>query len=231
MSALSVVPDPIAPELATEAESWPDQARALTIVDDATNARAGEMLKGIKALAGQIDGTFDPIKKKAHDTHRAICDEQAKAKKPLLEAEKILKDSMTAYYDEQQRLARAEAARLEAEAREIEEAARLEEAAALEAAGQNEEAERVLVEEPPTPAFVPPVAVAKVAGVAMREEWSGEVTNLRDLCRAIGEGKAPVTLVTINQATLNGLARSLKGELKYPGIRAVKRTGVAARAR
>lgn len=215
-------------DLASKALTWPDQAKALVIVDDATYKGAGEMLLTIKELDSAIVEHHAEPKKKAHEAHRAICKAETDARAPLVEAERIIKRAMTEYLDEQERLARIEAARLEAEAKEREESARLEEAAALEAAGQHEEAERVLVEEPPVPAFVPPAPVARVAGVTKREEWVGELVDMKALCKAIGEGKAPSTLVTINQVALNGLARSMKGELNYPGVRAVSRTGIAA---
>jgi hypothetical protein len=219
---------PIAPELESRALTWPEQARALVISDDAAFASAGELLKSIKALAREIEDTFGPHKKKASELHRGICAEENKAKAPLAEAESILKRSMATYHEAQERARRAEQMRLEAEARQREETRRLEEAAAVEAAGDPEEAERILVEKPPLPAYTPPPPVAKVQGVAMREEWSGEVTNLKALVDAIAAGSAPLSLVQINQPVLNGLAKSLKAELAYPGVRAVVRTNVAA---
>lgn len=221
---------PIAPELETRALDWPTQARALVIATDRDFSDAGEMLKGIKQLAREIEDTFGPHKQRAHELHRGICAEETKAKAPLAEAERILKRSMAEYHEKQERARREEQRRLEAEARAREEAERLEEAAALEAEGRQVEAERLL-EEPAPILQVAPQPVAKVAGVQMREEWSGEFTDLRALCAAIGAGEAPVSLVVGNQTTLNALARSLKNELRYPGVRAVSRTTVAAARR
>lgn len=219
---------PIAPELEVRALDWPTQARALSIATARDFEDAAEMLKGIKSLAREIEDTFGPHKQRAHELHRGICQEESKAKAPLVEAERILKRSMADYHEAQERIRREEQRRLEAEARAREEAERLEEAAALEAEGRQVEAERVLDEPAPVLHVAPTAPPPKVAGVQMREEWSGEFTDLRALCAAIGAGTAPVSLVVGNQATLNALARSLKSELRYPGVRAVSRTNVAA---
>jgi len=48
----------------------PDQAQMLVIVTDADLGVAGELLTGIKRIRKEINGTFDPIIKKAHEAHK-----------------------------------------------------------------------------------------------------------------------------------------------------------------
>ena len=64
----------------------------------------------------------------------------------------------------------------------------------------------------------------------MRETWKGVVDDLRALCRGVAEGKVPRTAVTPNMPSINGAARAMKGELNWPGCRAIRETGVAAKA-
>ena len=68
-------------------------------------------------------------------------------------------------------------------------------------------------------------------GVTLVTRWKAEVTDLRALCRAIGEGVVPVECVVPNLVTLNKMAVALKQSLGYPGVRAVAEQGIAARAR
>ena len=73
------------------------------------------------------------------------------------------------------------------------------------------------------PAYVPtivaPAKAVKVEGVSFRDNWKAEVYDLKALCKAIVEGKAPANVVEPSMTVLNGLARSLKGQLNYPGVR------------
>lgn len=167
------------------------------------------------------------------ERQRRAAEEQARRDRERLEAE------------ERQRV-EAENARLRKEAEDT----RLEEAAAAEARGDTETAERLIAAPvaAPTvtarPVFVP-VAPAPpkpaAAGVSFRDSWTAEVVDLLVLVKAVA-GKCPtcrctaphpgqpVTLLAPNQAALNGLARSLKGALAIPGVRAVNERIAAQKA-
>lgn len=217
-------------EVALRALTWPEQARALVIATDADFTLAGEMLRGVKALAGEIDSVFGPLKKKANESHRAICDEEAKAKAPLSEAERIVKRSMAQYHEAQERARRIEQQRLEAEVRRQEEDRRLAEATELEAEGRHEEAEEAI--SAPATYTAAPVAPPppKVQGVSFREAWSAEVTDLKALVAAVAEGKAQAGLVMANQQALDQLARALKATMAVPGVKVRVQKVVAAGA-
>jgi hypothetical protein len=92
--------------------------------------RVAEHLKTIKAFQRRVSEWFAPLKKKASDAHRALCDEENKALRPAAVDEKRIKDALVAYTSEQERIRHEERIRLEREAREREETARLEQAAA-----------------------------------------------------------------------------------------------------
>lgn len=221
-----------------QALTWPEKARALRILDALGYERAAAMLLEIKALRGQVNEAFDPIITDANRVHKTACGKKREAEQPLVDAELVLKSAMGDWHREQERHRVAEQRRLEEEARQREEARRLEEAAALEReahqtgdVGLQEEAEALISQ----PVQTMPVSVArttpKVAGIVHRENWSARVTSMRALIKFVAEHPEYDTVLTVNPAVLNGLARSLKGNLKIDGVQAVNTPTVAAGAR
>jgi hypothetical protein len=221
-----------ADDLGAKSKTWPDVARALAVVDAETFAEAGTLLVAMKTLRAQIDETFAPMQKRAYAAHQEVCAQRRKVEAPLTEAEGLLKASMARWRDEEERRQREEQRRLEAEARAREEARRLDEATALESAGFHEEAERVLDEEPVLPETPPAQRVApKVAGVAMREKWTGVVVSKSELVAAAAAGdKQAMALLVVDQAALNRLAAALRDSLCIPGVGVRREHVVAARA-
>lgn len=214
--------------VAERALAFPDQAKALRIINADTYQAACEFLKGIKALRSEIADTFEPHIKRAHESHRALLKEKADAEAPLAEAERIAKSALVVYDQEQERVRRAEQARIQAEVRRQEEERRLAEAVALEAEGEQAEAD-ALFEEPIT---VPTIAVApstpKVAGISYRETWSANVNDLAKLVAYVAQHPQFANLLTPNMPALNAQARSLKGQMQIPGVEAVCTRDVAA---
>lgn len=225
MSLSLVVDNPKALALAL---TYPDRARSIAIADSVSYASACEFLKGIKALRAEIAETFEPHIKRAHESHRALLKEKTDAEAPLVEAERIAKASLVAWEQDQERQRRKEQARIEAELKRQEEDRRLAEAVALEAAGDSAEAEALIA----TPVDVPAVAVApttpKVAGISYRETWSAEVVDVAALVAWVAKNPHFAALLTPNMPALNAQARSLKGQMQIPGVKAVCTRDVAA---
>ena len=226
-----VTAPPPTEDLTHEAVTWTDRARALRVVDEVSFLQAGEWLKGIKALRTRVAEAFDPIVTKAHAAHKEAVSQRRTADEPLVEAERVLKQSIGIYTAERERQAREEARQREAELRRREEDDRVAEAAALEQAGEVEEA-TALIEQPVVVApVIPRPAVLKMRGISQREVWRAEVTNLQALVQAAAADEQWLALLKVDQVVLNGLARSLKGALKIPGVTVRKDTVVAASGR
>ena len=208
--------------------TYPDRARALTIRDAASYQAACEFLKGVKALRTEIADTFEPHIKRAHEAHKALLKEKADAEAPLSEAERITKTALVTYDQQQERIRQQEQARLQAELRRQEEERRIAEAVALEQAGEQAEAEALIA----APVDVPTVAVApmtpKVSGIAYRETWNASVTDLGALVKFVAANPQFAGLLSANMPALNAQARSLKGQLQIPGVKAVCTRDVAA---
>lgn len=214
--------------VAERALTYPDRARAIRIVDPVGYQAACDFLLGVKALRTEIADTFQPHITRAHEAHKALLKEKSDAEAPLIEAERIAKSALVTFDQEQERIRIAEAARLQAEARRQEEERRINEAVALEAAGDSIEADALFE----TPVFVPTIAVApstpKVSGIAYRETWSAKVTDLGKLVAFVASNPHFAGVLLPNMPALNGQARSLKSQMRIPGVEAICVRDVAA---
>ncbi len=215
-------------QVTQRALTMPEQARALRIADAVTYQHACDFLKAIKALRAEITDTFDDHIRRAFEAHRALCAEKREAEAPLTEAERIVKAALVVWDDEQERIRKAEQARLEAEARQQEEARRLEEAQLLADCGEAAMADALLDEPIQTPAIAIAPTTPKVSGIAYRETWSAEVVDLVALIKYCAANPAFAALLLPAMPALNAQARSLKGQLRIPGVRAKCTRDVAA---
>lgn len=110
-------------------ESWEGRADDLVIVTGTDYEAACGQLKGLKALRKEIVDHFEPMKKKAFETHREICSKEKESLAPLDGAEDTFKNKLSAWNVEQTRIAEKKAAdirRVQDEARRKEDAARIE---------------------------------------------------------------------------------------------------------
>lgn len=223
----------------------PGEAKLITVRDQPSLEKANDFFLTIKALRKKIADVFDPLIAKAHATHKEALKQKADAEAPLIEAERYLNGQVTAYTikqntlrEQEEEMLRQKAIKQEAERRQKEEIERLAQAAALEASGAKEEADALVAEaieenEKPFEVHVGPVTIpiVKPVGMALKEYWKAEVTDLKALCKAIGDGKCPVLYVEPNMTALNGMARSLKKEMNVPGVKAVSSSSMAATGR
>lgn len=224
--------------VAEKALTWPERARAVSVVDASSYASAGELLRGIKALRGEIAETFDPHIKRANEAHRALLEQKRQAETPLTEAERVIKDALIKYDQEQERLRREEQRRLEEEARRQAEQDALDRAAAMEREGREfgddamvQEAQQLVEEQlqaPPPPVATIAKATPKVAGIVHRTTWSARVVDFHALVKFVASNPSHIGLLVVNQPALNAQARSLKGAMSLPGVQAVPTNDVAA---
>ena len=232
MSAIKAVE-----EVEQRALTLPEKATHIQIMDAETFKEAAEFTLTLRTIKKEIDNTFDPIVKKAHEAHKEAVAQKKKVLEPVEQAQKIIDGKIGEFHAEQERLRRAEEERLrkeaEEQARKEEEERRLEEASRLEQEGNSEMAE-ALLEAP----LAPPVVVIpkietqapKVDGLSVTKIYKGEVVNLAQLIQAVAQGRAPIGLLEVNQTALNGMARALKEAFSVPGCRVVVESSVRGRS-
>ena len=245
-------------QLQTQALTWPERAQALAVRDQQTYDQATALLKGTALLEKEIKNHYGPLKQAAHNAHKKITAAEKGILEPVERAGAILRGSIGKYTQEQERIRREEERRVREEAVRIERERIVEEASQREARRKEEEEKRLEVateaesfgateEEihhilegdediPQEWTAPPPVATPRVQptfqatkGVSTREVWSAQVTSIRVLAHAVGTGNAAPNLIQPNMVALNGLARSLKGAMNVPGVKAVAETTTAVR--
>lgn len=133
------------------------------IEDHATyNQAAAFLTDTLKPALDELEATFGPIVKKAHEAHKEAIAQRRRHEQPLLEAQRIVKGAMGAFVTAERARAEAEEAERLRKAREEREAAQLAEAERLEEAGHHEAAkEKIAAPTVPvvtTPAPAPPQA-------------------------------------------------------------------------
>ena len=238
LSQTVAIQPPESEDIREEALSWPERANAVRIVDNASYVNATELLKGIKALRRRIGEVFDPHVTRAHEAHKALVREKKDAEAPLTEAEGLIKRALVQYTDKQERQRREDEQRLRDEARRREEQRRLEEAAALEQqavesgnVALGREAEALLEAPVHTPAVQVAPTTPKVSGISYRETYRAQLVNLMALVTHVATHPEHANLLTLNQPAANQLARSLKTNLRVPGLEVVVQTVPAAGSR
>lgn len=128
--------------------------RAIEVRTPDQYKNAGEFLRAVKHTVRIIDEAYEPDYRKTKEKHEAVRDERNGLKKPLAEAEKIVKLQMKQFSDEEEKRIREE--------REAMEKAR------QEAAEQGEET------------FMAPVIETQptaVAGVSYAYTWTWEIED------------------------------------------------------
>ena len=183
------------------------QAESLVIQTDEDYAFAGEFGKMLKKKASQVTTFFKPMKDSAYQAHKAVCDREKAMLTPLRNAEKTVKQVMSAYIAEQERAAEAERER------------KIQEAATLEAAGDADGAEAAfeeaaIMDDAASYAVVPAAATPKVSGVSTSKDW--EIVEIDP--KAVPLAVAGIELRPVDQAAVMRLIRASKGQIEIPGI-------------
>ena len=217
-------------ELEQLAMSWPERAQAIRITDQRSYDEATDLLVGIANLKKQIMDHHAPIKKAAHDAHKAVVSAENRMLDPLVRADGILRSGISAFTREQARLAAVAHAKAEEEARLEEENQRLALAIQAKEHGAPEETVVKILDTPmPVAPVVVPQAYMQARGVGTVERWAAEVFDLKLLCMAVASNKASIELIQPNMQALNQMARAMKSTMNIPGVRAVAQTGITVR--
>ena len=205
------------------AEAALSAVNSMAITSQADHEHAASELKEIKQRAADMEAVRKSLVAPLNEAHARIQELFRQPLKYLADAERIIKTKMVDYLQAEQRKAREIAAAEEARLRKLAEqrAERAEKRGDADAAAGH----RVTAEMTVVPVAAPPT----VAGISTRSIWRAEVTNIKELCRAIADGLVPVSLVTVNQTEANRMASALKDTMKVPGLRSVESTSVAAR--
>lgn len=169
-------------------------AELLKVTDTASYEKAAGFRKHVKALIKQVEEFFEPLKRKALESHRTIVAQEKKSLEGPTQALAIVNGAITTYETAQRR------EQLIAQARAAEEAKQIEASRPAPAPGQP----------PLLPVVVParPVEIPKVDGLGFATFYHGHVVDKRALCRAIAEEKVTPDVFDAVQKILDEWART-----------------------
>ena len=227
-------------ELQGQALSLKERANLISVVDEVTYLMAGQFAQDIKNHKNKIIAYFKPLKDAAYKTHKSITQREAEELEPLNVADEKVRESITLYLDEQERIRKEKQA--EEEIKKIKDAEKkqdklLERAATAEAKGDLEKAEILLDKAEdvyPEPAIVPSVVQKTTklnfGSITRKTDTQVTVTDQLLLIKAIAEKKAPVTIVEFKLGTIKTWVKTAgikKGEI--PGLLIEETSGISIR--
>lgn len=207
-----------------ELEGLSETAMSMSVSDPNTYEEAAEFLRRVDALNKLVEGVIEPIRKKTYAHYKDVLGHKKSMLAPGEKASKHLRAQMTSYMEEQDRIKKEEerkriaAAQEEARRQQEEEFDKaIDEGDELRAELALEKSDRVKVDVSDLEELTP-----DVDGISYRVNWSAELVDLKELCLAVAKGDVPGELVTFNQSKANQIARSLKEEMRVPGVKAVE---------
>lgn len=215
----------VVPEQEAEEQSLQQEVKALSIiavVDADTDRLAGERCKAIVALEKRVHEYWDGIVDQAHKTWKGLVAKRSEFLDPLDANKKAQIVSMKTWEREEERK-RQEAERIAQEAaRKQAEDEAIALAASLEKQGTPEaKAEAAAIIEAPVavPQVIIPTSKPSGFGSFTRENWKAEATDIKALARAVLAGQVPEMALMGNSVFLGQQVRSMKGTMKWPGVR------------
>ena len=193
------------------------QAGAIIIDNEQDYQNAASFGRMLKQKSSDVKEFWKPMKDAAHRAHTEICNREKAMLQPLVNAEKILKETMGAYVAEQERKRReAEEAARKAVREEADR--KLQEAIELEDKGDKVTAAAVIEEAEIMDEAAATVAVAaekpKASGVATKKDW--KITSVDST--KVPTSVAGVEIRPVDMAAVMRLIRMSKGKIHIDGI-------------
>lgn len=208
-------------EIETRAMTMPEQARSLLVKDDDSYRVGAELLSRVKAFKEEASKSFDPIIKKAHDSHKEALAQKKKIIAPIEEAERIVKNSMALYLAAIEKKKREEERVLRERALREEEERRLQDAILAEAEGDSEQAEEILSS---NTNIIAPVQTTiekpKADNVCTKTVWKFNVVDVSLI---------PNQFKEINLTAISSVVRAMKSNTNIPGIEVYSETQIVSR--
>lgn len=199
------------------------QGQGITVRDADDYEMACTFLQLVATRKKQVEEAFDPIVRKAHETHKEAVAQKKKFMDPLLLAEADVKLKVGRWRQDEEIKRQAEERRLQAEERKRLEEVAMTTAAHLEASGEHDLAEMAIQEavNAPAPVVILETMVPKIANIAGRKNWKFRVTDPL---------KVPREYLIVNESAIGAVVRAQKDLTKIPGVETYCDDSVSVRA-
>lgn len=209
-----------------------EQSQSITIVDQASYEAAGNMLKDrVKPLLREIDEYWDRDIAGAHALHKSLVGKKKELTAKLEKIESEFKGAMAKFVQAEEAKA-AEAQKLLQEQQDAEHRKSLEHTAleAIDQGANEEEVDAIMATKSTAPTPIVRPGFQKLGGVVAQKKWKAEVLDLKALCRAVADGKAPEAYVEANMTALRKRAQADGPAFNVPGCKATQDTGITIRS-
>lgn len=204
-------------ELGKEVSLIETKAESIVIKNDEDFAEAAEFAKMIKQRQKYVKDFFEPMRISTKSAYDAVLARKKETLDPLDRAEKIIKNTMNVYTDEQERKRRELEEKMRMQAK-LEMEKKLKEAAALEAEGDYISAEMAMVE-----AEVMENA-SENSGLYVQKPQAKGVSQTKDwVIESIDRTAVPIDfcgmeLRPVDESAIIRLIKASKGSIKIPGV-------------
>src|SRR3990167_482578 len=196
-----------------------EKVRTLKIGNNDAYVMAGHFRRAIKDGIKEIESQHDDNIRRWHEGHRKAISERDERLLPYMQAETILGLKILDYKREQDNLKTEEEERIRKELAKQEEERRLTEAIEAEAAGDKETAEELISAPIEIPPVILPKATPKLDRTAIKTYWKCEVIDMRALLLGVLNDSVPMQAIIPNMPLLGQIVRTLKKEMRYPGVK------------
>ncbi len=206
-------------------------ANSLTVTNAEEYSYGTDFLKKIKEAQKKVTDYFSPMKTRAHETWKQICNQENEVLVPLKSAEDTTKRKLIDWKMEDDRKREAERRRLQAEADERAriERERLEKQAEKLKTPELKEQRLEQAQNTVAPVIEVQTAVPKVEGISMRKTWKAELTDKTAFVKAAANDPNLMALLSVDMSALNKIATATKGGVTYPGVRFYEELSMASR--
>lgn len=208
----------------------------MEIEDEESAATVGDLVKFARIASAKLEAKrhdlVDPLNKVVKDINALFRPTKDAIAALLHDANEKLNQyaSVTqAIKDAEARVIREEAAREEAEARDLAERllAAAGEDAAPTAAAVIEVAEKTVAKAEAAPKKT--VARGEVSSTSTRQDWVAHVVDLKLLALAVAEGRLPLDCIQASQSALNKVSREHKKNREEDGVKFYAKTSAIVR--
>jgi len=185
-----------------------------------------ELIRKLKSVVDEVTAYYAEAKKRAHDWHKMICDEEASYTKPIKAYIDGLKKAMAEYVRLQEEKRRKEEEEMRAAA--LAEAERImNKAGEVEANGGDASAliDEAIMTEVVGQSISLGKADVRADGVARKKDW--EIVEVSDA--EVPTEIAGVCIRPVDMAAVMKLIRASKGTIKIPGIKFVEKETIVVR--
>ena len=199
-------------KIKTEGNALVLRAKELKVATAEQFREAAEFKRIIREYRKRVSDFMDPRIDAANKLHKSLTRGKKELDLPAAEAEKIVDAELGRYNADEERKAKEEQARLQAQAKKDQEDAALRQAQSVSEAGDQATADRIL-DQATEAGTVPAVSVApatpKVEGLYFVEEYGFVIKD---------PALVPMEYRTIDEKKIGGVVRATKGTVKIPGV-------------